>query len=130
MIRIAFEAEARHRARRLLSQLRADLCGCEPGAGPVCPASPRQSAATPATCGVAMLVPDIVVVPPPIFVDVMHTPGPAIVCAASGLPTVVKLLKLAATSSDSKYASMQVGDPSPPGTPSSSDIAVTVRTSS
>ena len=56
----------------------------------------------------------------------MHTPGAAIVCATSELETA-KLLKSANVSSTSVR---QVGDAVPPGRPSKSAIAVTVRTSS
>jgi hypothetical protein len=49
-----------------------------------------------------MLVPEIVWYRLPGQVDWMQTPGPAIVCETSELPSVVKLLKPAAASSDSK----------------------------
>jgi len=76
--------------------------GARPVHGPAAPFSPKQSATTPATCGDAMLVPEIVWYLLPGQVERMHTPGPAIAWAASALPSVVKLLKPAAASSFSK----------------------------
>jgi hypothetical protein len=83
-------------------------------------------ATVPVTCGAAMLVPEIVLYPPPFQVERMQTPGPAMVWAMSDvLDVVVKLLKSALVSSTS---ARQVGEPSPPGFPSKSAIAVTVTT--
>ena len=93
---------------------------------------PRQSATAPVTCGVAMLVPETSKVSPNGNVDVMKTPGAAIVCAIS-VCLVAKLEKLAKVSScsprsgKSRVHSIEV--PAAPGCPSQSDIAVTVRTS-
>src|SRR5437588_13098805 len=76
--------------------------GVRPVHGPAAPLSPKHRATTPATCGEAMLVPEIVWYLLPGQVERMHTPGPAIAWAASALPSVVKLLKPAAASSFSK----------------------------
>src|SRR4051794_13105444 len=101
--------------------------GVRPAQGPaVCP-SPMHSATEPATCGVAMLVPDMTAKPPPLAVEVMHTPGAAIVWAC---PVAVdaQLEKLACESSVSPVR--QAGaPPAAPGRPSLSLMAVTVRTS-
>src|SRR4029079_11790659 len=85
-----------------------------------------HSAAVPLTCGVAMLVPLMVLKPPPFQVDRMHTPGAAIVWPTSLLPMVVKLLKSAGVSSTS---ARQVEAAPPPGWPLKSASAVTVSTS-
>ena len=47
--------------------------------GPCCRSLSAHNAVMPATCGVAMLVPLIVRVPPPGQADVTFTPGPATV---------------------------------------------------
>ena len=59
--------------------------GVRPAHGPAWVALPMHSATEPATCGVAMLVPDRTAVPPPRASDVMHVPGAATVCAAPAL---------------------------------------------
>src|SRR5438552_8384067 len=86
-----------------------------------------QRATTPVTCGAAMLVPEIVFVPPPGHVDVMHTPGAATRCAADAA-VVAKSEKLAAASSrsDGKHDGPR---PRAPGRPSLSAIAETASTS-
>ena len=56
-----------------------------PAHGPGPPASAMHSAASAATCGVAMLVPEIVSWPPPGQVERTQTPGAAIRCAAPAL---------------------------------------------
>src|SRR6266508_754379 len=48
--------------------------GVSPEQGP----DPTQSAAVPVTWGVAMLVPEMVLYPPPFQVERMHTPGPTV----------------------------------------------------
>lgn len=85
-----------------------------------------QSAAAPLTCGAAIEVPEIVSYPPPFQVEWMQTPGAAMVCAESPLPTVVKLEKSAGVSPTS---SRQVEAAPPPGAPLKSASAATVRTS-
>ncbi len=62
--------------------------------GPAVDPSAMQSAAAAAMWGLAMLVPDITVVPPPMAVEVMHVPGAAIVCACPAL-VAAKFEKLA-----------------------------------
>src|SRR5438093_6106578 len=84
-----------------------------------------QRAADPATCGEAMLVPLRVLYPPPGQVEMMQTPGAAMVWLWSSALTA-KLLKSAALSSTS---TRQVGAAPPPGRPSKSATAVTVSTS-
>src|ERR1044072_9234505 len=54
--------------------------------GPGVAPSSMHSAASPAMCGAAMLVPDIVYHGPVLYVDRMQTPGAAIVCS---MPAVV-----------------------------------------
>ena len=85
-----------------------------------------QSATTPATWGAEALVPELVVTPPPRAVDSMHTPGAATTWAMS-IGRVAKLENVAYLSSVSP-ASHDAG-PLPPGAPSVSEAAVTVRTS-
>ena len=77
-----------------------------PEQGPFAPPSLRHRATAPATWGDAMLVPEIRLLPPSFQVDLMHTPGAAIVWP---LPADVaaKLEKLAYLSSDSPV--VQVG---------------------
>jgi hypothetical protein len=62
-------------------------------AGPTIPLAPTYKAAAPATVGLDMLVPDLTVVPPPIAVDRMSTPG------ATTDMLAPKLLKVAQQSS-------------------------------
>ncbi|PYR04847.1 MAG: hypothetical protein DMG00_22620 [Acidobacteria bacterium] len=73
-----------------------------------------HSAAAPATCGDAMLVPEMVLYPPPFHVDRMHTPGAATVCPSSAGPA--KLLKSAAA--ESSVPARHVAAAPPPGCPS------------
>jgi hypothetical protein len=84
------------------------------GTGP--PLLDRYSATAPATCGLDMDVPLIVLYPPPFQVERMHTPG----AVRSTLPPW--LLKFARVSSPSLR---QVGEPLPPALPSKSAIAAT-----
>jgi hypothetical protein len=51
------------------------ICAGVPVQAPV----EMQSAAVPATCGLAMLVPEIVLYVPAMYVELMHVPGAAIV---------------------------------------------------
>ena len=60
------------------SQGHRDLGRLAPGRAGDAMTSSHQSAATPATCGQAMLVPLMLVNPPPFFADRMLTPGPLI----------------------------------------------------
>src|SRR5215204_22264 len=101
--------------------------GLRPPHGPLNPPALTHRATAPATCGAAMLVPDIVAVPPPSLSDLTHTPGADTMCTTS-CARVAKLEKPAALSS--AVPDEQLGDPPcAPGTPSLSPKALTVRTS-
>src|SRR4051812_37477563 len=91
-----------------------------------------QRATTPVTCGAAKLVPEplpsVLLVFASPQVDAVQTPGAATVWAAS-VESVAKLLKPAGASSGCEAMHGDTG-PVPPGIPSVSPIAVTVKTSS
>ena len=62
-----------------------------PAHGPGAFLWPRQLATVPATCGLAMLVPERMVVPPPSLVERTQTPGAATVWIVSGPLAPAKL---------------------------------------
>src|SRR5207247_6993361 len=94
-------------------------------AGVIVGCAARTSAATPATCGAAMLVPLMLWYVPPVHVEYTETPGA--VTSIDG-----PLFEKNAISSSQAYqnSSMTNWQPaSPPGSPSKSVIAETVMTS-
>ena len=70
-----------------------------------------------------MLVPDMTAVPPPGVSEVMHTPGPAMVCAIAA--EVVAQFEKPATASSAWPFQHEGEPPEPPGCPSLSPAAVT-----
>src|SRR6266581_920839 len=83
------------------------------------PAS-MQRATRPATWGEAIDVPEIDLVLPSFQVEVMHTPGAAMVWSASGAPGTAKLENSAAVSSVPLVEQVPVPEKRPPGLPSKS----------